>query len=169
MTYLIVTLHRDYLELFDFLRDNPTRAYQKGDYYRLAYYLPPSHYLTPFQFGKLRLEVTGDLPHGWQQVRDYPTAYAGQQLLAELESLEAHKLMENRQGVGLSLTDWLLDAVCYGIRTKQETALLVRAMFVTGYDMEQVIGVFSTLARRLDLSSYFLQELARFYGEEVAA
>lgn len=67
------------------------------------------------------------------------------------------------------MTDWLLDAVCYGIGTKQETALLVRAMFVTGYDMEQVIGVFSTLARRLDLSSYFLQELARFYGEEVAA
>lgn len=163
MTYLIITLHRDYLELFDFLRDNPTKAYQKGDYYRLAYYLPPNHYLTPFKFSKIWLEVTDTEPTGWELVRDFPTAYAGQKLLDELLDLERHQLAEKRQGRGLSLTGWLLDAVCFGITTKQELGVLVRAMFVTGYDYEQIIGVASNLVRRTELAGHCLQELNRLY------
>lgn len=169
MRYLTLTMHKDFLGLFSFLETNPTRAERKGDYYRFIYREPLSHYLTPFRLNKLWLEVSEDKPKPWELVRDHIPAYAGEKLLAELTDLEQHSLTQQRQGVGLVLTDWLLEAVCYGIATKQDTARLVRAMFVTGYDMEQVIGVFSTLARRLDLSSYFLQELGRFYGEEVAA
>lgn len=168
MTYLVLTLHRDYLELFGFLKTTPTKVYRKGDYYKFVYGQPLEHYLTPFRLSKLWLEVTEDFPQGWELVRDYPLAYASDKLLEELLDLEHHNLDQQRQGVGLEFGGWLLDAVCYGIATKQETAQLIRAMFVTGYDMEQVIGVFSTLTRRLDLSSYFLQELTRFYGKEVS-
>lgn len=169
MRYLTLTMHKDFLGLFSFLETNPTRAERKGDYYRFIYREPLSHYLTPFRLNKLWLEVTDEPLTPWQVIRDHIPAYAGQKLLDELQDLERHQLAEQRQGVGLALTDWLLEAVCYGIATKQDTARLVRAMFVTGYDMEQVIGVFSTLNRRLDLSGYFLQELGRFYGKEVAA
>lgn len=169
MRYLTLTLHKDFLGLFSFLETNPTRAERKGDYYRFIYREPLSHYLTPFRLNKLWLEVTDELLTPWQVIRDHIPAYAGDMLLNELYDLERHQLAEQRQGVGLVLTDWLLEAVCYGIATKQGTARLVRAMFVTGYDMEQVIGVFSTLTQRLDLSGYFLQELTKFYGQEVVA
>ncbi|MFA9414030.1 MULTISPECIES: hypothetical protein [unclassified Streptococcus] len=163
MRYLILTLHRDYLGLFGFLQDNPTRVYQQGDYYCFIYREPLSCYLMPFKLTKLWLEVAEQVPERGELVRDFAPAYAGNQLLTELLDLEQHQLAEKRQGIGLALSGWLLDALCFGIHTRQEVAYLVRVMFMTGYDYEQVIGVFTSLTKRLDLARYFLTELNRCY------
>lgn len=161
--YLSLIIHKDFLGLFGFLRDNPTRAYKNGSYYKFVYFEPLSYFLTPFKLNKLWLEISDTEPKAWELVRDNQIVYASDALLTELLDLEKHILTKQRQGTGLEFRGWLLDAVCYGIITKQDAALLVRLMFVAGYDYEQVIGVFSSLTKRFELSPYFLRELNRFY------
>lgn len=162
-------LHRDYLTLFGFLKDNPTRLERKGDFYRLTYFLPLGRLLTPFRFGKIWLTVNEGTPsEGWELVRDFSIAYADGLLIAELLDFENEELSRQRQGTGLPLIGWVFDCICYGIASREDTSLFIRAMFLAGYDFEQVTALFSAIAKKKDLAGFFLQEMNRLYkGVEV--
>lgn len=163
MQLINLTFHRDYLSLFGFLKDNPSRLSRKGDYYRLTYFLPLWEVVTPFRFSKIWLTVGAVSSDGWEVVRDFPIAYAGAEMVETLQQLELEELTKNRQGVGLELKGWILDLISYGMRTEEETGLFIRAMFVTGYSFEQVVALGSMIIRRMSLAPYFIQELNRIY------
>lgn len=160
---ITLTLHKDYLRLFSFLKDNPTKLERNGDYYRLTYWLRLGQIISPFRLGKLWLTVGAVSSDGWELIRDYQPTYAGDALLSEVYFLELEELRRQRQGVGLEFRGWLFDAVCYGIGTPEEVRYLVRLLFLTGYDMGQVIALYTATTKRQDLTSVFLEELNRFY------
>lgn len=167
MTQLFnVIFHRDYLKLFAFLKDNPSRLSKKGDYYRLSYFLPLREVLAPFRFSKIWLTFEATSSEGWELVRDFPLAYAGADLLDKLKELELEELAKHRQAAGLTLTGWVLDLICHGMRTEEEAGAFIRAMFVTGYNLEQVASLGSMIIRKLDLVPYFVREATRIFEGE---
>ena len=104
---------------------------------------------------------------GWELVRDLDIALASPDLLTILKELEANKLTEQRQGLGVELKGWIFDLICNGIYTRYETSLFVRLLFVNGYSFSQLVDLFSAIVKRKDLASYFL-EVARIFYKEVA-
>lgn len=154
---ITLTFHKDYLRLFSFLKDNPTKLEKKGDYYRLTYWLRLGRLITPFRLGKLWLTVGAVSSDGWEIVRSHKPSYAGDKLLNELQVLEFEELkrQRQRQGVGLELRGWLFDVVCYGIGRPEEVRFLVRLLFVAGYDMEQVIALYTAITKSQSLNRVF--------------
>lgn len=67
--------------------------------------------------------------------------------------------------MGLELNDWILNLICNGIYTKNETATLVRLLFVNGYSFEQVVDLFTAITKRKELASYFIEVANRLYKE----
>ena len=160
-----LTLKKDMMTLFQFLKDNPTQTYQQGDYFKLLYFEPLGAYLTPFSIKGIRVNLT-DKPNTdspWQLVRDLPRAWAGLDLMAILNDLEKHSLEKQRTGTGLDLSGWVLERIKYGISTEEDTVKLIKVMFLHGYDLEDVIGVFSSIVRREGLSRHFLTTAQSLY------
>ena len=78
-----------------------------------------------------------------------------------LKDLEVNKLTEQRQGLGVELKGWVFDLIC----TRYETSLFVRLLFVNGYSFSQLVDLFSTIVKRKELASYFLEVATKFYKE----
>lgn len=169
MRLIELTLSKDKLQLFGFLSRSPTKALKKGNFIKLLYYEPTGTLLLSFDYKGLTVKLHHEDPtehdfnHGWQLIRDYPITTASADLLVILEDLEALKLNQARTGTGLVLEGWIFEVMTTGIFTKKETSQLVKTMFLAGYDMEQVINLFTSLVRRQDLARYFIELTHHLY------
>ncbi|HEL1566405.1 TPA: hypothetical protein TXI81_001964 [Streptococcus suis] len=166
-----LTLHKDMMALFSFLKNNPSRALRKDGYYKLLYYEPLDEYFTPFIYKLIALKIVETDPteelfnNGWQFVRNLDIKIAGTQLITELRELELDKIRKNRQASGLELTGWVFDTITIGIFTKRDAALFVRLMYLNGYDFEQTVQLFSSIIKNTSLSRYFLELATKLYKE----
>lgn len=169
MRVIELTVQTEKLPLFGFLKSNPTQVWKNGEHYKFTYYEPIDEALTGFQYKDLYVSIKDEKEEveGWELVRDLKMALASQELLVVLKELEANKLTEQRQGLGVELKGWIFDLICNGIYTRNETSLFVRLLFVNGYSFSQLVDLFSAIVKRKDLASYFL-EVARIFYKEVA-
>lgn len=166
-----LTIHKDMMGLFGFLKNNPSRLLRKGSYYKLLYYEPLDEFFTPFIYKLIALKIVETDPtevlssNGWQFVRNLDIKIAGVQLVAELRELEFNKIRENRQASSLELKGWVFDTITIGIFTKQDAALFVRLMYLNGYDFEQTVQLFSSIIKNTSLSRYFIELATKLYKE----
>ena len=169
MRVIELTVQTEKLPLFSFLKSNPTQVWKNGEHYKFTYYEPIDEALTEFHYKGLYVSIKDEIEQieGWELVRDLKMALASQELLVVLKELEANKLTEQRQGLGMELKGWIFDLICNGIYTRNETSLFVRLLFVNGYSFSQLVDLFSAIVKRKDLASYFL-EVARIFYKEVA-
>ena len=167
MRLIELVLSADKLALFAFLKSTPTQVWKNGNYYKFVYYEPIGEGLTNFRYKGLYVTVRDDKSHkeGWELTRSLEIALASPDLLMILKDLEINKLTEQRQGIGVELKGWVFDLICNGIYTRYETATLVRLLFVNGYSFSQLVDLFSTIVRRKELASYFLEIATKFYKE----
>lgn len=167
MRVLELILSADKLPLFGFLKSNPTQVWKNGEHYKFTYYEPVDEALTSFQYKDLYVSIKDEkeVVEGWELVRDLDIALASPDLLTILKELEVNKLTEQRQGLGVELKGWIFDLICNGIYTRYETSLFVRLLFVNGYSFSQLVDLFSTIVKRKDLASYFLEVATKFYKE----
>lgn len=162
---MTLILHQDRLNFFGFLQNNPTQVWQNGQFFKFVYFEPLTSWLSDFAYKGvyLTIDTMQEKGKGWQLVRDLPVAIAGQDLMTILEELEVNRLAEQRAGVGLDFSGWLFDIITAGLVTEEDTARLVKVMFLAGYDDSQVLRLFVAITRRKGLSRYFLKTLNRFY------
>ena len=123
--------------------------------------------MTAFHYKGLYVAVKdeNEEAEGWELTRDLEIGLASPDLLMILKDLEVNKLTEQRQGLGMELKGWIFDLICNGIYTRYETSLFVRLLFVNGYSFSQLVDLFSTIVKRKDLASYFLEVATKFYKE----
>lgn len=169
MRMIELTLSSEKLPLFNFLKNNPTQVWKNDRHYKFIYYEPVDEALTVFHYNGLYVTIKDkkEQMEGWELARGLDTALASSELLAILKKLEANKLTEQRQGLGMELRGWIFDLICNGIYTRYETSLFVRTLFVNGYSFSQLVNLFSAIIKRKDLAGYFL-EVARVFYKEVA-
>lgn len=165
MSTIELTLSADKLGLFGFLKNNPTKVLRNGNFYKFLYFQPPDGDLTAFSYKGVMVKLTEGVQDraGWELVRDLKPKPAGADLLEVLQDLELNKLAEGRTARALELNGWVFDMVAHGISTREDTAHLVRLLFVHGYSYEQAIQLFSAIVKRADLAGYFLQVANRIY------
>ena len=169
MRILELTISVEKIPLFGFLKSNPTQVWKNGEHYKFTYYEPVDEALTSFQYKGLYVSIKDEnkAVEGWKLVRDLNITLASPDLLTILKELEANKLTEQRQGLGVELKGWIFDLICNGIYTRYETSLFVRLLFVNGYSFSQLVDLFSAIVKRKDLASYFLEVATKFYKEVV--
>ncbi|QBX09001.1 hypothetical protein JavanS307_0005 [Streptococcus satellite phage Javan307] len=167
MRVLELILSDDKLPLFGFLKSNPTQVWKNGEHYKFIYFKPIGEGLTAFRYKGLYVAVKdeNEEAEGWELTRDLEIGLASPDLLMILKDLEVNKLTEQRQGLGMELKGWIFDLICNGIYTRYETSLFVRLLFVNGYSFSQLVDLFSTIVKRKDLASYFLEVATKFYKE----
>ena len=167
MRVIELTLSSDKLALFGFLKSTPTQVWKNGEYFKFIYFEPIGEALTDFHYKGLYVTVKEEKEEveGWRLVRNLEIVLASPDLLIILKELEVNKLTEQRQGLGVELKGWVFDLICNGIYTKYETSLFVRLLFVNGYSFSQLVDLFSTIVKRKDLASYFLEVATIFYKE----
>ena len=167
MRVIELTLSSDKLALFGFLKSTPTQAWKNGEYFKFIYFEPIGEALTDFHYKGLYVAVKDEKEEveGWKLIRNLEIALASSDLLTILKELEVNKLTEQRQGLGVELKGWVFDLICNGIYTRYETSLFVRLLFVNGYSFSQLVDLFSTIVKRKDLASYFLEVATKFYKE----
>ena len=167
MRVIELTLSSDKLALFGFLKSTPTQVWKNGEYFKFIYFEPIGEALTNFHYKGLYVTVKEEQEEveGWRLVRNLKIVLASPDLLMILKDLEVNKLTEQRQGLGVELKGWVFDLICNGIYTRYETATLVRLLFVNGYSFSQLVDLFSTIVRRKELASYFLEVATKFYKE----
>ena len=167
MRVIELTLSSDKLVLFGFLKSTPTQVWKNGEYFKFIYFEPIGEALTDFHYKGLYVAVKDEKEQveGWKLIRDLEIALASSDLLTILKELEVNKLTEQRQGLGVELKGWGFDLICNGIYTRYETSLFVRLLFVNGYSFSQLVDLFSTIVRRKELASYFLEVATKFYKE----
>lgn len=165
--FLEISIHKDKLKMFTFLQDNPTLTLKNDDYVKLVYFEPLKVYLSSFFYDDLIVTVTDEQSQsdGWEVVRDLSIELAKSDLVDLLLDLESHKLQEQKQGIGLMLNGWIFQAITRGVRTERDTVQLVRMMFLSGYDYQQVIELFSSITRRAELSRCFIEYAGRLFKE----
>jgi phage protein len=159
MRVLELILSAEKLSLFAFLKSTPTQVWKNGNYYKFVYYEPIGEGMTDFCYKGLYVAIRDEKSdrEGWELARP--------DLLMILKDLEVNKLTEQRQGLGVELKGWIFDLICNGIHTRYETATLVRLLFVNGYSFSQLVDLFSTIVKRKELASYFLEVATKFYKE----
>ena len=167
MRVIELTLSSDKLALFGFLKSTPTQVWKNGEHFKLIYFEPLGEGLTDFHYKGLYVSIKdeNEAVEGWRLVRDLEIVLASPDLLTILKELEVNKLTEQRQGVGVELKGWVFDLICNGIYTRYETSLFVRLLFVNGYSFSQLVDLFSSIVKRKDLASYFLEVATKFYKE----
>ena len=167
MRVIELTLSSDKLALFGFLKSTPTQVWKNGEHFKFVYFEPIGEALTNFHYKGLYVTVKDEKEEveGWRLVRDLEIVLASPDLLTILKELEVNKLTEQRQGVGVELKGWVFDLICNGIYTRYETSLFVRLLFVNGYSFSQLVDLFSTIVKRKELASYFLEVATKFYKE----
>lgn len=167
MRVIELTLSSDKLALFGFLKSTPTQAWKNGKHFKFIYFEPIGEALTDFHYKGLYVAVKDEKEQveGWKLIRDLEIALASSDLLTILKELEVNKLTEQRQGLGVELKGWIFDLICNGIYTRYETSLFVRLLFVNGYSFSQLVDLFSTIVKRKELASYFLEVATKFYKE----
>ena len=167
MRVIELTLSRDKLALFGFLKSTPTQVWKNGEYFKFIYLEPIGEALTDFHYKGLYVAIKDEKEQveGWRLVRDLEIILASPDLLTILKELEVNKLTEQRQGLGVELKGWVFDLICNGIYTRYETSLFVRLLFVNGYSFSQLVDLFSAIVKRKDLASYFLEVATKFYKE----
>lgn len=168
-----IKINKRVLLLFHFLKDNPTRTLSKGEHVLLTYWKPLGVSLTPFSFKGItvtllerdRLEYyTAD---GWQVVRDNSIAYAQNELLDVLGELEREQLRQQRKGVGLLIDGIIFHWLAYGLNDVESVKQFVKTFFKAGYSLEQVIQLYSSIAKpKESLSRAFLALTKDLYTEE---
>ena len=169
MRMIELTISSKKMPLFSFLKHAPTQVWKNGEHYKMIYYEPIGEGLTDFHYKGLYVAVRDEKGRleGWELARGLDIALASSELLTILKKLEANKLTEQRQGLGMELKGWIFDLICNGIYTRYETSLFVRSLFVNGYSFSQLVDLFSAIVKRKDLAGYFL-EVARIFYKEVA-
>ena len=167
MRVIELTLSSDKLALFVFLKSTPTQVWKNGEHFKLIYFEPLGEGLTDFHYKGLYVSIKdeNEAVEGWRLVRDLEIVLVSPDLLTILKELEVNKLTEQRQGVGVELKGWVFDLICNGIYTRYETSLFVRLLFVNGYSFSQLVDLFSSIVKRKDLASYFLEVATKFYKE----
>ena len=167
MRVIELTLSSDKLAIFGFLKSTPTQVWKNGEHFKLIYFEPLGEGLTDFHYKGLYVSIKdeNEAVEGWRLVRDLEIVLASPDLLTILKELEVNKLTEQRQGVGVELKGWVFDLICNGIYTRYETSLFVRLLFVNGYSFSQLVDLFSSIVKRKDLASYFLEVATKFYKE----
>ena len=167
MRVIELTLSSDKLALFGFLKSTPTQVWKNGEHFKLIYFEPLGEGLTDFHYKGLYVSIKdeNEAVEGWRLVRDLEIVLASSDLLTILKELEVNNLTEQRQGVGVELKGWFFDLICNGIYTRYETSLFVRLLFVNGYSFSQLVDLFSSIVKRKDLASYFLEVATKFYKE----
>lgn len=167
MRVIELTLSSDKLALFGFLKSTPTQVWKNGEHFKLIYFEPLGEGLTDFHYKGLYVSIKdeNEAVEGWRLVRDLEIVLVSPDLLTILKELEVNKLTEQRQGVGVELKGWVFDLICNGIYTRYETSLFVRLLFVNGYSFSQLVDLFSSIVKRKDLASYFLEVATKFYKE----
>ena len=167
MRVIELTLSSDKLALFGFLKSTPTQVWKNGEHFKFVYFEPIGEALTNFHYKGLYVSIKdeNEAVEGWRLVRDLEIVLASPDLLTILKELEVNKLTEQRQGGGVELKGWVFDLICNGIYTRYETSLFVRLLFVNGYSFSQLVDLFSSIVKRKDLASYFLEVATKFYKE----
>ena len=167
MRVIELTLSSDKLALFGFLKSTPTQVWKNGEHFKLIYFEPLGEGLTDFHYKGLYVSIKdeNEAVEGWRLVRDLEIVLVSPDLLTILKELEVNKLTEQRQGLGVELKGWVFDLICNGIYTRYETSLFVRLLFVNGYSFSQLVDLFSSIVKRKDLASYFLEVATKFYKE----
>ena len=167
MRVIELTLSSDKLALFGFLKSTPTQVWKNGEHFKFVYFEPIGEALTNFHYKGLYVSIKdeNEAVEGWRLVRDLEIVLASPDLLTILKELEVNKLTEQRQGGGVELKGWVFDLICNGIYTRYETSLFVRLLFVNGYSFSQLVDLFSTIVKRKELASYFLEVATKFYKE----
>ncbi|MEY8463311.1 hypothetical protein [Streptococcus merionis] len=160
-----LTLSADKLSLFGFLKKSPTKVLQNDQYFKFLYLEPLDSCLADFHYKGLMVKIIDKSTNldSWQVVRDYPIALASADLIAILDDLEGNKLKQSRHSEDLAFSGWLFHTITTGLYTKQDTATLIKLMFLYGYDFEQVTELFSAIVKCQDLASYFFTTATKLY------
>lgn len=160
-----LTIHKDFWELFSFLKNNKTRTFRNGDYLKLVYFKSAEIVVPPLSLKGVTLKIVEDVQESnWELVRDKKIAVIEQDLADILNLLSADELKKTRQSNPVC-DSWFFERIIYGISEPSDAVLLVRYLFSHGYDFEAVTGVFSSLCKRVDLAKVFLNEMNIFYKE----
>ncbi|EPB6162161.1 TPA: hypothetical protein ACJ66A_001699 [Streptococcus pyogenes] len=164
MYYLEITLKKDCLTIFPFLRDYPTKAYQKGDYFKLLYFKPTDHFLIGFDSTGIRIGIS-NTPNlaGWHLIRDLEPILATGELLEVIEDLEISYLANHRMACYLQIKAYIGHLLGYGIRSRYDMQYFTKLLFVHGYDQETVIQIFSNLTKNIKLSKEFVLLQSKLY------
>lgn len=164
MHYLEITLKKDCLTAFPFLRNYPTTVYQKGDYFKLLYFKPTDRFLTGFDLTGIRIGVNkiSNLA-GWHLIRDLKPILATGELLEVIEDLEISYLASHRMVCYLQIKAYIGHLLSYGIRSRYDMQYFTKLLFIHGYDQEIVIQIFSNLTKNLKLSKEFILLQSKLY------
>lgn len=151
------------LNRISFLSDNPSKCYYKDNYFKLIYFKPMHIFLTPFYQDGIKLTIREKecTPKDWELIRPSKINIAGNKLISFLEQLELQALSKQKQGRLLTFNNWLLEKVCYGIATEEDTTVFIKLLFFNGYDPLEILEIFAKLTTRKSLSRHFINELNR--------
>lgn len=165
---LEITMKQEDLGRVHFLADNPTKCYFKDGYVKFLYYKPLSSHFTAFSQEGVSLSIHQKevSKTTWELVRPYPIRVAKKELIAFLEAIELRALRQKRQGRPVSLIGWVLDKICYGMDTKEDTVAFIKLFYFNGYDPEDIIELFTRIVTRKDLVPFFMAELMKITREE---
>ncbi|WP_221913333.1 hypothetical protein [Streptococcus halichoeri] len=164
MHYLEITLKKDCLTVFPFLKDYPTAAYRKRDYFKLLYFKPKDRFLTEFNLSGIKIGIsTAPNLAGWQLIRDLKPNLATGELLEVIEDLEVSYLASHRMACYLQIKAYIEHLLSYGIRTRYDMQYFTKLLFCHGYDQETVIQIFSNLTKNLKLSKEFILLQSKLY------
>ncbi|WP_161979481.1 hypothetical protein [Streptococcus sp. S784/96/1] len=164
---LEITIHKNHLTRISFLSDNPSKCYYKDNHFKLLYFKPMHVFLTPFSHSGINLAIREKESNvkGWELVRMNAINLADNKLIAFLEGLELQALAKQKQGRPLTLNDWLLEKVCHGIATEEDTTTFIKMLYFNGYDPTDIIELFARLVTRTDLALHFINELNKITKE----
>ncbi|MBM7635578.1 hypothetical protein [Streptococcus saliviloxodontae] len=168
---MYLKINEKVISLFSFLKNNATRVMKKNKHYLFIYFQPTEEKLVNFSFKGITLTTKEQysendlLSKGWGLARDNDIATVGAELLNILSDIEKEYLTQSRRGNAIAINGKVKEWLSYGLNDRRDISDFVKLFFINGYDFDDLIQFYSTLAKDMRLNAYFLELTKRFYKE----
>ena len=155
---IALTVHKDILKLFDFLKDSPSAVYHDGVSFLFVYFKQADRVIFPFSYRGVRVEILetdeiADYVKDWEQVRAHRVAIAPTELLTALESVEKRA---KARGAPLVLNSELIDFLT-SINDLESLGAFVKLFDYHGYSAEDILTLYAHLRIRKSLDKPFFK------------
>ncbi|AXJ13665.1 hypothetical protein [Streptococcus pluranimalium] len=173
MRYIDIMIAPEWVKDFKGLDGVETRLLYKQGYCIMTYFEPTDCHFEHLGKDGIQISISDEdkldhyLTNNWQLVRDMTPKYLSGKVLDLVNALQISTDKSNRNGYGLSLTGIVDNAFCYGISTKAEIVSFVRQCYRSGIGQEKVYLYLTTVLRTSKLNKFLLDEVNKYYKEEV--
>ena len=173
MRYIDIMIAPEWVKDFKGLDGVETRLLYKQGYCIMTYFEPTDCHFEHLGKDGIQISVSDEdklesyLANNWQLVRDMTPNYLGGQVLDFVNALQIATVKASKDGYGLSLTGIIDLAFTYGISTKDEITSFIRQCYRGGIPQQKVYLYLSTALRTTKLNEFLLNEVSKYYKEEV--